>query len=299
MQLKCNRARPCSGCVLRGTQNMCFPNYGHAEPSTSAMTQSLSSRRHGSVQSGPIDPLAELNKIQSSLSTLQRHYRNAKKHIADPPASEVALYQDVLLNSDRLEAFFAGPTYAYTDIFNHFEVCLPVFMRWVCSESFVLQGFRSRGVAIARAPGNETSSARFLRSSDLVDWLPPWVIPLIRAHLVHPLSYRNGRKPALQTLIHEYLCSATWLHRYVDEVELKRKLDAYVSSDELDELTLAIFFALSATTLHYIQWDHKIRRVWPEDSDVCVSHPPLLQTSGSRTDHLFSRPQLIAFIPSP
>lgn len=76
------------------------------------------------------------------------------------------------------------------------------------------------------------------------------------------------RKQALQTLITEYLASATWIYRYVDEVELNQKLERYVTADELDELTLALFFALSATTLHYIQWDHKIWRNWPEDSNV-------------------------------
>ena len=78
------------------------------------------------------------------------------------------------------------------------------------------------------------------------------------------------RKQALQTLITEYLSSATWIYRYVDEVELNHKLERYVTADELDELTLALFFALSATTLHYIQWDHKIWRNWPEDSNVCL-----------------------------
>lgn len=77
-------------------------------------------------------------------------------------------------------------------------------------------------------------------------------------------------KAALQILIMEYIASATWFHRFVDEVEVKDKLERYIDKDELDELTLAQFFVLSAISLHYIQWDHKIRRNWPEDSNVGI-----------------------------
>jgi hypothetical protein len=96
------------------------------------------------------------------------------------------------------------------------------------------------------------------------------IVPMKARHSYgHLLSFL--RKQALQTLITEYLSSATWIHRYVDEVELQDKLERYVNADELDELTMALFFALSATTLHYLQWDHKIRRNWPEDSNVRAS----------------------------
>lgn len=126
-KLKCNRARPCSGCVQRGTQNMCFPNYA-AEPRKRKASGSSSSQ-HGSLRgvssssAAPLDPLAELNAIQSSLSTLQRHYRTMKKHAHDNvSAPDSALYQDALLGSDTLEAFFIGPTHSCTNLYNYFDV---------------------------------------------------------------------------------------------------------------------------------------------------------------------------------
>lgn len=95
--------------------------------------------------------------------------------------------------------------------------------------------------------------------------------PYLAPRIVLYCAILQNRKAALQTFVTEYLSVATWIHLYVDEPDLNHKVDRWVNANELDELTMAYFFALSATTLHYIQWDHKIRRNWPEDSTVSIS----------------------------
>lgn len=108
---------------------MCFPNYAEAEragkspPTTSTSLQSTSSGpRNGGTSSIFVDPLSELNQIQLSLYALQRHYRNLKTQTVLIPTQEPALFQDALVRSDSLESFFMGPTHAFTDLFNYFEV---------------------------------------------------------------------------------------------------------------------------------------------------------------------------------
>jgi hypothetical protein len=104
---------------------MCFPNFAE---STTRKAPAPPSPQPGptrgvSSSSTPLDPLAELNAIQSSLSTLQRHYRTMKKHAHDNvSAPDSALYQDALLGSNTLEAFFIGPTHSSTTLYNYFDV---------------------------------------------------------------------------------------------------------------------------------------------------------------------------------
>jgi len=46
-----------------------------------------------------------------------------KKHAPDNvSAPDSALYQDALLGSDTLEAFFIGPTHSSTTLYNYFDV---------------------------------------------------------------------------------------------------------------------------------------------------------------------------------
>ena len=164
---------------------MCFPNYAEAErsgktpPTASTSLQSIaSSHRNGGLSSVIVDPLTELNTIQTSLSALQRHYRNLKKQTVHMPTPEPALYQDALLESESLEAFFVGPTYAFTDLFNYFEVLLDVCFarrpRTYHPLGLNSQGYRSSGdMHVASIRTTLPHPSRTLISKDLVASLPP------------------------------------------------------------------------------------------------------------------------------
>ncbi len=76
-----------------------------------------------------------------------------------------------------------------------------------------------------------------------------------------------------------YLTAGTWIYSYLDEVELKRKVDRFVNGDELDDMALATFFAICSVGLYYTPWPHNILNAFPEPAMVsplarffCVSY---------------------------
>ena len=65
-----------------------------------------------------------------------------------------------------------------------------------------------------------------------------------------------------------YLDSATWIFSYIDEGEIQKKLIRYIEYDDIEDLTLALFFAVSAVALYYTPWPHNILRAFPEPAMV-------------------------------
>ncbi|KAF8335077.1 uncharacterized protein EI90DRAFT_3049404 [Cantharellus anzutake] len=75
-------------------------------------------------------------------------------------------------------------------------------------------------------------------------------------------------KEILQQLVEMYMTAGTWIWSYLDEVELKRRVDRFVEEDELDDMTLATFFAICGTGLYYTPWPHNILNAFPEPAMV-------------------------------
>ncbi|KAF8314776.1 hypothetical protein DL93DRAFT_2079956 [Clavulina sp. PMI_390] len=302
-KLKCNRARPCSGCVYRGTQHLCFTNEN--EPASSAVAPPSASASTASAGAGagppttvsagsanppppstapaPLDPLAEITQIQASLSTLQKYYRSIKKppvEDTEPERNLKATHQDSLLGSDSTESYFVGPTHSCVQLYNYFE-------SWDRDQASAGVPSSSSKPSAPRqsitGPGSTNTSSttsgapnlsRLLLSTDLLQYLPS--------------------KPTLEVLVKEYVTYATWMHRYIDEYEIRAKLERYVISGELDELTLAMFFALCGVTLYYLPADHQVRREWTDDtSTVAKRYYTLAQTIIDRSyDNLMTHPSI-------
>lgn len=209
-KLKCNRARPCSGCVLRGTQHLCYPDEPEPHPK----------------QSNIPDPVYELNQMQRSLAALQGHYRSISKfRRTGSPSPDPATLQEMLLETPESDGSYVGPTFAATPLLNYIQ-----------SDGDENEPDEVGVEGPARAQG--------VVSVDLLSELPA--------------------KPTLQALVEMYLTSGRWNYMYLDEDILQRKLDAYVMRGEIDDATLALFFAVISVALYYCPWPHNILHAFPE-----------------------------------
>ncbi|KAG8928151.1 hypothetical protein FRC03_012289 [Tulasnella sp. 419] len=79
-KLKCDRGKPCSGCVLRGTSAQCYADSPNNYDSTSSC---------GREDQGPrIDPRAEITRIRNSLLAIEQHInRSSSSSSPSQPAS--------------------------------------------------------------------------------------------------------------------------------------------------------------------------------------------------------------------
>ncbi|KAG8930891.1 hypothetical protein FRC01_002141 [Tulasnella sp. 417] len=64
-KLKCDRGRPCSGCILRGTISLCYADGGPIHPSDDKDSEYAVNPR--------IDPRAEITRIRNSLLVIENH----------------------------------------------------------------------------------------------------------------------------------------------------------------------------------------------------------------------------------
>ncbi|KAG8796793.1 hypothetical protein FRC12_000043 [Ceratobasidium sp. 428] len=78
-KLKCDRGRPCSGCVLRGTTAQCYPDSTSNEHSTPAHISSVDT-----VDLHTGDPYAEIARMRQSLAALEAQLA---RHGITPPGN--------------------------------------------------------------------------------------------------------------------------------------------------------------------------------------------------------------------
>ncbi|KAG8956654.1 hypothetical protein FRC04_000132 [Tulasnella sp. 424] len=70
-KLKCDRGRPCSGCILRGTISLCYADGGPVHPSDDKDSD------YASRVNPRIDPRAEITRIRNSLLVIENHINRA------------------------------------------------------------------------------------------------------------------------------------------------------------------------------------------------------------------------------
>ncbi|KAG9011136.1 hypothetical protein FRB90_007456 [Tulasnella sp. 427] len=88
-KLKCDRGRPCSGCILRGTISLCYADGGPVHPSDDKDSE------FASRINPRIDPRAEITRIRNSLLVIENHINRTS-----PGASSNASNAPGLLRSE-------------------------------------------------------------------------------------------------------------------------------------------------------------------------------------------------------
>ncbi|KAF9821044.1 hypothetical protein IEO21_01021 [Rhodonia placenta] len=93
-KLKCDRNRPCSSCVLRGTTAQCYQGQDSVTP------------RPESVPRNPIDALGEISRIRQSLNVLESHIKEGGNSSG---ATFSASLNNTLSYTNRSHDASAGP----------------------------------------------------------------------------------------------------------------------------------------------------------------------------------------------
>ncbi|KAJ7499349.1 fungal-specific transcription factor domain-containing protein [Mycena latifolia] len=242
-KLKCDRNRPCSSCVLRGTSAMCYQD----------------SRGHDGGEYGVrgddhqrIDPAQEIARLRHSISLLeayvfpsQRSYPAAarrgseatpvvpKKETIDPDISE-KLHPPTapgMLGSQGQGGLYAGPTSAAT----HLLLSHPDARGSEDSDS--RQESQDRN-----SDDLNTMSQEYDR--DLLAVLPS--IDIIDGLIAYYFEYCN------------------WIYRHVNQVSFMHHWERYKNGSSPDRTILAIACAIMASATYYLPAQHRLLEGYPE-----------------------------------
>ncbi|KAJ7477152.1 fungal-specific transcription factor domain-containing protein [Mycena galericulata] len=243
-KLKCDRNRPCSSCVLRGTTTMCYQD----------------SRGHEGGEYGVrgddhqrIDPAQEIARLRHSISLLeayvfpthQRAYAAArrgsevsavipKKEAVDLDISE-KLHPPTapgMLGSQGQGGLYAGPTSAAT----HLLLSHP--------DSRGSEDSDSRQASQDRSSDDLAGTMSHEYDRDLLAVLPS--VDIIDGLITYYFEYCN------------------WIYRHVNQVSFLHHWERYKNGSSPDRTILATACAIMANATYYLPPQHRLLEAYPE-----------------------------------
>ncbi|KAF8656412.1 hypothetical protein AX16_002556 [Volvariella volvacea WC 439] len=236
-KLKCDRNRPCSSCVLRGTSAMCYRDARGNETGEPVS-------RGDNQQHARIDPAQEVSRIRQSLTLIESYLsphqrppaaRRAdtehvvpKKEAVDPDINDKAA--PGMLGTQTQGGLYSGPTSAAT----HFLI----------NEDRKSEETEGRSDKPDDGPppiGNEYDS-------DLLQMLPSIEI--------------------LDSLIAYYFEYCNWIYRHVHQPSFAHHWERYKSGNSADRITLATACVIIAVATHYLPPGHRLLESFDEVAAV-------------------------------
>ncbi|PFH52563.1 hypothetical protein AMATHDRAFT_1965 [Amanita thiersii Skay4041] len=228
-KLKCDRNRPCSSCVLRGTSAMCYQD---ARGPDGNDTYS----RGDDFQYTRIDPAQEFARMRHSISLLEAyvfpHNRNnntvvhrrpseapqitAKKEIIEPDIADKGHHAPGMLGNQVQGGLYAGPTSAATHL--------------------LMTDHRSDDAESRQSQEHEDFPATY--DHDLLTMFPPLNV--------------------VDELIRYYFEYCNWIYRHVNEQTFTLQWERFKSGSSGDRLTLATVFTIMAVATYYLPVQHTL-----------------------------------------
>ncbi|KAG8693062.1 hypothetical protein FRC08_009345, partial [Ceratobasidium sp. 394] len=250
-KLKCDRGRPCSGCVLRGTTAQCYPDSTtneHGTPAQSNGTDPVSDSHAG-------DPYAEIARMRQSLAALEaqlaRHGIIPPGHPNSSSAPVVSVSNGGGTNGHISPSQIAStPTNEgeSTSSLPAMEVGMYV---GPTSAASPLLSFRymsqSNGVYVGGSVPTETSPDESGAASCSLD---------VRQNL--DLLAKLPDVAIVDGLLKHYFENCTWLNRYLNQPSLQTSWTRFKISTCTDHLTVSILFVVLAISLHYLPKSHPL-----------------------------------------
>ncbi|KAJ7781666.1 fungal-specific transcription factor domain-containing protein [Mycena metata] len=239
-KLKCDRNRPCSSCVLRGTSAMCYQDSRGHDGGEYAVRGDDHQR---------IDPAQEIARLRHSISLLeayvfptQRPYtvprRNEpspivpKKEVIDPDISE-KLHPPTapgMLGSQIQGGLYAGPTSAALHLMQ--------------ADSRGSEDSESR-----RASEDRNSDVDLVAMSHEYDRDLLAVLPSV---------------DIIDGLISYYFEYCNWIYRHVNQVSFTQNWERYKNGSSPDRTVLATACAIMASATYYLPAQHRLLEGYPE-----------------------------------
>ncbi|PPR02439.1 hypothetical protein CVT24_001988, partial [Panaeolus cyanescens] len=241
-KLKCDRNRPCSSCVLRGTSAMCYQDARGHDGADSHSRDDQYTR---------IDPAHEISRLRHSLSLIESYIfpnlRNTtshrrpsdaatfvvpKKEVVDADVNDKGSAAPGMLGSQVQGGLYAGPTSAATHL--------------MMTEGRESDDSDSRQQSQDRT--NEDFSAMAQEyDRDLLALLPP-------------LDIIDG-------LIKYYFEYCNWIYRHINQPSFTQQWERYRSGAKADRIVLATACTMMAIATHYLPLQHQLLESFAESHE--------------------------------
>ncbi|KII95975.1 hypothetical protein PLICRDRAFT_96706 [Plicaturopsis crispa FD-325 SS-3] len=231
-KLKCDRSRPCSSCVLRGTTAHCYQDGRGHEGGTSVQV-----RGDPISPSGYVDPAQEIARIRHSVNLLESHLLASRNQY--PPPVARSFTADL---SNPLQPKVEGEADGSSK-----EATAPGML-----------GGKSRGLY-----AGPTSAATHLivsldsRDSEESD-RQPQEDPFITHDYDRDLLALLPTLETIDELITFYFDYCNWIYRHVNQKSFTEAWSRYKAGQTPDRIILATFCVIMAIAVHYLPIDHAL-----------------------------------------
>ncbi|KAE9395647.1 hypothetical protein BT96DRAFT_922689 [Gymnopus androsaceus JB14] len=245
-KLKCDRNRPCSSCVLRGTSAMCYQD-GRGHEGDSYV-------RGDDHHYARIDPAAEIARLRHSITMLESyvfpHQRNAASHVpsssnlndAEKSSNSGATAAPGMLGSKVQGGLYAGPTSAALHLLSSEG------SRGSEDDTSSRQPSQERSSNPAPDPAEESSSdfpgLALEYDRDLLGLLP--TVEVIDGLILYYFEYCN------------------WIYRHVNQTAFSRNWERFKNGVNSDRIILALACAIMAIATHYLPTQHPLLESFSE-----------------------------------
>ncbi|KAJ3734506.1 fungal-specific transcription factor domain-containing protein [Lentinula guzmanii] len=254
-KLKCDRNRPCSSCVLRGTSAMCYQD-GKGPDGDSYV-------RGDDHHYARIDPAAEIARLRHSITMLESyvfpHQRAAathtpasthrrsdnivpKKEPVDPDVNDKSSQSGAtmapgMLGSKVQGGLYAGPTSAALHLLSN-------------------EGSRgSEDGTSSRQPSQERLSNP---APDIVDDPSSNDFPALTLEYDRDLINLLPAVEVIDGLITYYFEYCNWIYRHVNQAAFSHNWERFKNGDTSDRIILALACAIMAIATHYLPSQHAL-----------------------------------------
>ncbi|KAJ7638442.1 fungal-specific transcription factor domain-containing protein [Roridomyces roridus] len=239
-KLKCDRNRPCSSCVLRGTAAMCYQDARGHEGAEYPLRGDDHQR---------IDPAQEIARLRHSISLLEAYVfpTQPRSHAARRSDTSPVVPKKESVDPDMTDknpptapgmlgqgqgGLYAGPTSAAT----HLLLSHP--------DARNSEDTDSRQASQDRSSDDLASTVNHEYDRDLLALLPSVDI--------------------IDSLINYYFEYCNWIYRHVNQLSFIQQWEKYKNGSCPDRIILATACVIMANATYYLPPQHRILEAYPE-----------------------------------
>ncbi|KAG9034065.1 hypothetical protein FRB95_013834 [Tulasnella sp. JGI-2019a] len=294
-KLKCDRGKPCSGCVLRGTVSSCYPD------SQSTQTDDPNDTIDEYLPNPRVDPRAELTRIRNSLLVLEQtiarsagispgdtYGGSARRMLGERGSSGGARLPDDPPPKPNEGGIFIGATSI---------ACTLLSLRLQDSDE-ESSDEETDGQAPPSSDGAISGNAGIsdIRSHNPFNQAATGPSTSIAAH-VDDLLEALPDAQEIDALIDNYFVNGIWLHRHIHEPTFRANWAKFKASDEMSSqgggaIILATVFEIIAISLQYLVPTHPIFQHLQLSDDV--THTTTTPSSSTHSRNQSQSPPMSA-----
>ncbi|KAG7096594.1 hypothetical protein E1B28_004013 [Marasmius oreades] len=250
-KLKCDRNRPCSSCVLRGTSALC---YADSRPPEGDVIVRGDDHHHYNR----VDPAAEFARLRHSLNLLESYiYPNNKNSLQSLPHSTPNRHRQSTIDSG-----FLAPKKEPVDLDMNDKSNITPGMLGPQTQGGLYAGptsVPSHFMSTDQPRGSDEDSDSRQSQERIEDFPQNTSVEYDRDLL--------GMLPSIDVidgLISYYFEYCNWIYRHVNQVAFTQNWERFKSGHSADRITLATACTLMAISTHYLPVQHPLLESFAE-----------------------------------